>query len=83
MLTTYTVIFYGSGATIEASPSVRIVASPATTVNTLPVAPVKTGYTFAGWYTAVNGGGTQFTTTTPVTANTTVYAKWVPFFSSN
>jgi uncharacterized repeat protein (TIGR02543 family) len=46
------------------------------TTITLPTAPTKTSYDFAGWFTAVNGGGTQFTAATPVTANITVYAKW-------
>jgi uncharacterized repeat protein (TIGR02543 family) len=45
------------------------------TVDSLPT-PTKEGYTFGGWYTAQNGGGTEFTTTTPVTANITVYALW-------
>jgi uncharacterized repeat protein (TIGR02543 family) len=34
------------------------------------------GYKFGGWYTAVNGGGTLFTNSTPVTADVTLYAKW-------
>jgi uncharacterized repeat protein (TIGR02543 family) len=38
--------------------------------------PTRTGYDFGGWYTAANGGGTQFTASTPVTADATVYAKW-------
>jgi uncharacterized repeat protein (TIGR02543 family) len=32
---------------------------------------------FEGWYTQRNGGGTRFTGTTVVTANLTVYAKWL------
>lgn len=55
----------------------------------LPASPVKLGYTFSGWYTAKNGGGTQLNATTvgealssaslanPATA-TTYYAKWSP-----
>jgi len=73
---TYTVTFDSQSATVPASPTTKTVISPATTVVTLPTAPTKTGYTFGGWYTAVNGGGTQFIATTPVTANITVYAKW-------
>jgi uncharacterized repeat protein (TIGR02543 family) len=42
----------------------------------LPSAPAKTGYVFAGWWTADNGGGTEFTEATAVTASVTVYAKW-------
>jgi uncharacterized repeat protein (TIGR02543 family) len=44
-------------------------------VGTLPT-PARTGFTFGGWYTAQNGGGSQFTASTPVTATITVYAKW-------
>jgi uncharacterized repeat protein (TIGR02543 family) len=47
------------------------------TVSLPTTAPVKTGYTFAGWYTAVNGGGTEFTASTPVAAGITVYARWL------
>jgi uncharacterized repeat protein (TIGR02543 family) len=42
----------------------------------MPSTPSKSGYTFGGWYTATNGGGTQFVASTPVTGNITVYAKW-------
>jgi uncharacterized repeat protein (TIGR02543 family) len=42
----------------------------------MPADPARSNYTFGGWYTAQNGGGTQFTASTPVTGNTTVYAKW-------
>lgn len=74
--TIYTVIFNSQNATTPAQPRTKKVTTPDTTIDSLPVAPVKTGYTFGGWYTAVNGGGTQFTKTTPVTADITVYAKW-------
>ena len=40
--------------------------------------PTKSGYTFAGWYTAASGG-TQITSTSNVpSANTTYYAHWTP-----
>jgi uncharacterized repeat protein (TIGR02543 family) len=38
--------------------------------------PTRTNYTFGGWYTQQNGGGTGFTASTTVTGNMTVYAKW-------
>lgn len=48
--------------------------------------PTKTGYTFGGYYTAVNGGGTQYinasgyitssASAANFTANGTLYAKW-------
>ena len=43
-------------------------------VGTLPT-PVREGYTFDGWFTAADGG-TQITTNTVFTQNTTVYAHW-------
>ena len=43
----------------------------------MPAEPTKSGYAFGGWYTAANGGGTQFTATTTVSGDITVYAKWV------
>jgi uncharacterized repeat protein (TIGR02543 family) len=46
-----------------------------TTLGTLP-APIRTGYTFAGWYTAPTGGTKIETTTAVPAANTTYYAHW-------
>jgi len=45
-------------------------------VGTLPTAPTRTGYTFINWNTEPGGGGTEFTATTAVTADITVYAQW-------
>ncbi len=44
-------------------------------IGVLPT-PTRTGYTFAGWWTAASGG-TQITSATKVTANVTYYAHWV------
>ena len=38
--------------------------------------PAKTGYTFGGWCTAANGGGTNYKTTYTANADVTLYAKW-------
>jgi len=55
-----------------------------TTITKITV-PSRTGYTFGGYYTAVNGGGTQYINAsgafvnnphTALKANTTLYAKW-------
>jgi uncharacterized repeat protein (TIGR02543 family) len=46
------------------------------TVGNMPDNPARSGYIFGGWYTAPNGGGSQFHADTVVTGNTTVYAKW-------
>ena len=53
-----------------------IVAQGGTT--TLPPDPTKTGYVFGGWYTQMDGAGTQFTADTVVDADVTVYAQWIP-----
>jgi uncharacterized repeat protein (TIGR02543 family) len=42
----------------------------------MPSVPTKSGYNFGGWHTGQNGGGTEFTNSTTVTASITVYAKW-------
>ena len=68
----YQVIFMSDGA-VYAS---RGVTPPSKTLSTLPASPTKTGYTFAGWYTAPDGGGSQFLAGTEVTADITVYARW-------
>ncbi|MFZ1037525.1 MAG: InlB B-repeat-containing protein [Smithella sp.] len=62
----------GWGTSVDA----QYVIPPATTVGTLPTSPTKPCYTFGGWYTATHGGGIQFTASTPVTADITVYAQW-------
>ncbi|MGA3282671.1 MAG: InlB B-repeat-containing protein [Smithella sp.] len=70
----YQVTFQSDGSTYAISGTVP----PATTVDMLPSSPTKTGYTFAGWYTAVNGGGTQFFGNTEVpSSGITVYAYWL------
>ena len=76
----YTVTYDSQSATEAADPTSQNVTSPATTVVTLPTAPTKDEYIFDGWYTAIDGGGTEFTGTTVVTADITVYAKWTPAY---
>jgi uncharacterized protein (TIGR02145 family)/uncharacterized repeat protein (TIGR02543 family) len=73
----YIIIFDGQQATTPPDPARKTVASPATTIDALPARPEKIGFSFGGWFTAVNGGGTEFTVTTPITSNDTVYAKWI------
>ena len=72
----YTVSFDSQGATTVADPESKTVTLPATTIDELPTAPLKTGYTFDGWYTAEEGAGSEFTASTVVTETITVYAKW-------
>jgi uncharacterized repeat protein (TIGR02543 family) len=54
----------------------QYVVSPAANVVTLPADPTKLFSVFAHWWTAKNGGGTQFFADTTVGANITVYANW-------
>ena len=42
---------------------------------TVPTAPTKKFHTFEGWYTAPTGG-TTFDFETPITKDTTLYARW-------
>jgi uncharacterized repeat protein (TIGR02543 family) len=42
----------------------------------MPSDPTREGYTFGGWYTEQNGNGSQFTYSSTVNDNMTVYAKW-------
>ncbi len=68
----YTVTFNPNGGTV--GETTRSVAS-GTAVGTLPT-PTRSGsYSFAGWYTAANGG-TQILASTIVDANVTYYAHW-------
>jgi uncharacterized repeat protein (TIGR02543 family) len=67
----YKVTFNPNGGTV--SPT-SLTQTYSTAIGTLPV-PTRTGYTFAGWYTATSGG-TKIATTTKVTANITYYAQW-------
>jgi len=78
--TFYTVSFNSQTATIPASPASMSIASGGT-VSSLPTVPLRTGYTFGGWFTAVSGGGTEFTTSTVVTGDIIVYAKWSELYT--
>jgi len=40
------------------------------------IAKIRTGYVFGGWFSKVSGGGTEFSTSTVVSADITVYARW-------
>jgi uncharacterized repeat protein (TIGR02543 family) len=68
----YMVIFDAQGGSVSQS-SITVV--PGEYITYLPTATMN-GYTFDGWYTETGGGGSEFTTTTPVNEDITVYAKW-------
>jgi uncharacterized repeat protein (TIGR02543 family) len=73
----YTVTFNANGGTV--SPS-SIQVESGRTVSPLPTPSKTSGDTFFwGWYTKSGTGGDwgiSFTTTTPVTGNMNVYARW-------
>jgi len=75
----YTVTFDSQAETTDADPTSKTVTSPATTIEGLPTAPEKTGYTFGGWFTEEAGGGTEFIASTEVLGDMTVYAKWTAY----
>ena len=68
--TYYTVSFDTDGGTAIADQSVRSGAKA-----TEPTAPTKSGYTFGGWY-AEDTFTAEYDFTTPITADTTIYAKF-------
>ncbi len=70
---TYTVTFDSNGGSaVDPITNITIGAT-----ITLPAAPTREGYTFDGWYTDNTTFANAFTEATPVTADVTVYAKWV------
>ena len=72
----YTVTFNLDGGNINGNTSsVQISVESGGTIDNLPN-PQRTGYSFGGWFTGTNGAGNQFTTTTVVTENRTVFANW-------
>lgn len=48
---------------------------------TTPDAPTRTGYSFTGWHTAATAGSV-WDFTTPITADTTLYAQWTEVSAS-
>jgi uncharacterized repeat protein (TIGR02543 family) len=71
----FAVTYNDQDATVHVLPQTQTVTAPAMTVGALPMVPVKTGYSFVGWYTEISGG-TEFTASTPVSRDITVYARW-------
>jgi uncharacterized repeat protein (TIGR02543 family) len=74
-INSYTVTFKKNGGDTEANPTTKTVAHGGN-VGTLPTEPTRAGYAFATWNTQAGGGGPEFTETTAVNANLTVYAQW-------
>lgn len=68
---TYTVNFNGNGGIVSTNYKQVTVGKP---YGTLPT-PVRNGYTFDGWYTALHGGS-QITSSSIATENQMLYAHW-------
>lgn len=66
----FTVSFNSNGGSAVASQTVPYGGNV-----TVPTLPTRTGYTFAGWYSD-SALTVAFAFTTPITANTTLYADW-------
>lgn len=71
--TEYTVTFSANRVTPTNFPSAQRVVSGSTLSE--PETPTATGYTFGGWYTDAECTK-EFDFNTPITADTTLYAKW-------
>ena len=69
---TYTITLNANGGKV--SPASLKVASGKTYYSSLPT-PTRTGYKFAGWYTA-KSGGSKITSSAKATKNQTIYAHW-------
>ena len=70
---TYTVTFNANGGAVSPSSKSVTHASP---YGDLPT-PMRTGYTFAGWYTAESGGTKiEASLTVSITSAQTLYARW-------
>lgn len=74
---TYKLTFEPVGGTLGETVVNPIDVTLGSAIGTLPL-PTFDGYTFANWFTAINGGGTQWTssTTYPYDYNAKIYAHW-------
>jgi uncharacterized repeat protein (TIGR02543 family) len=76
----YTVTYDAQGGSVNPETRAVTYASPYSLIEM----PVRTGYTFSGWYTAPGGTGTKLadgngvssSASWTIPANTTVYASW-------
>lgn len=83
---TFTVTYNANNATSGTVPTDATAYSSGATVtvkgNTGNLA--RTGYAFGGWNTQADGNGTNYAAgsgTFSITANTTLYAKWIPTYT--
>jgi uncharacterized repeat protein (TIGR02543 family) len=76
-LGSYIVVFKLNDGT-ETSHASKTVTPPASAIaaGDFPADPTRTGYDFVGWNTLADGSGTAFNSTSTVSADLTVYARW-------
>ncbi len=67
----YTLTYNPNGGSV--SPTSKTL-NEGSTYGSLPT-PTRSGYTFKGWYTSIDGGN-KVATTTKINGNTTIYAHW-------
>jgi len=73
-----TVTFNPNGGMFPVGQNISIQVSPGQSLGTaMPASPVREGFAFTGWNTAIDGSGNWFGSATPVNTDTTVYAQWV------
>ncbi len=70
--TSFTVSFYSSGALYTS----RSVMNGSALDSSWPANPTRSGYSFGGWFTGQNGGGTQYTSSSVITADVDLHANW-------
>jgi uncharacterized repeat protein (TIGR02543 family) len=80
--TGYAVTYDKNDGTSDASPTRSALISAGRRIMSLPFPPARTGYVFAGWNRNKDGSGTQFTDTSIVAADITVYAQWDNVFKA-
>ena len=74
-VSSYTVSFDVDGGSMVASQAIADGGKVTT-----PTAPTKAGYTFGGWYTS-SAYTKEFDFNSTITANTTLYARWIRNFT--
>ena len=68
----YSITFNPNGGTLTSGMTKTVTQN--TAIGELPI-PVRSGWTFNGWFTTASGG-TQISAETVITANATYYAHW-------
>lgn len=69
---THIVNFYSNGSLYAG----KTVTSGSALGNNWPGNPTRSGYSFGGWFTEQNGAGTLYISSTIITADVDLYAKW-------